>query len=135
MSHPFENLKDDDFVLEALPDTVVATMEQRNRWLGSMPYDSGGLEYLVADTQAWSPGQTVRVAFLTGSPNLHKKIGEIASSVNEVCNIKLDFGFDPATGKYRSWSTQDSDHAAEIRVSFDQGGYFSLVGTDSVNTQ
>ena len=27
----------------------------------TLPYESGGLEFLVADTQAWMPGQTVRV--------------------------------------------------------------------------
>ena len=33
------------------------------------------------------------------------------------------------------WTTSDVAHAAEIRVSFDQGGYFSLVGSDSSNPQ
>ena len=60
MANAFEQLNDTDFVLEELPNEVAATMEQRDRWLGSIPYDSGGLEYLLADTQAWAPGQTVR---------------------------------------------------------------------------
>ncbi len=133
MTHPLKDLKDDDIVLDHLPEDVLATMEQRDRWLSSIPYDAGGLEFLVADTQAWTPGQTIRVAFLGGSTQLHRRIAETVTEIAAVCNLELDFGLDQSTGAYRTWSEQDTQHAAEIRVSFDQSGYFSLVGTDSVN--
>jgi hypothetical protein len=130
MSHQFENLQPDDIVLEALPDDVLATMESRDRWVAGLQYAEGGLEFLVADLQSWTPGQEVRVAFLGGSSELHAKLEDAAQPIVEAANLTLDFKED---GAYRTWTTDDTEHAAEIRVSFDLGGYFSLVGTDSVN--
>jgi hypothetical protein len=131
LSHPLENLQPDDIVLEALPDDVLASMESRDRWMASLQYAQGGLEFLVADLQAWTPGQVVRVAFLGGSSELHAKIEAATQQLVDAAGITLDFRDD---GGYRTWTTNDTEHVAEIRVSFDLGGYFSLVGTDSVNT-
>ena len=133
MSHPLEHLKPGDLVLDALPEDVEATVKQRNQWLRSLQPGGGGLEFLVSDIQAWTPGQTVRVAFMGGTTALHKDIAEATKQITEVANLVLDFGLNPATGKYRTWSQNDTTHVAEIRVSFDKGGYFSLVGTDSVD--
>ena len=130
MSHPLENLQPGEIVLEALPDEVLASMESRDRWMGSLEYDHGGLEFLVADLQAWTPGQTVRVAFLGGSTELHEKIEEATRQITDNASIELDFR---ENGGFRTWTEGDTEYAAEIRVSFDMGGYFSLVGTDSVN--
>jgi hypothetical protein len=130
MTHPLEDLQADDIVLDALPDEVLASMESRDRWMGSLQYPEGGLEFLVADLQSWTPGQTVRVAFLGGSEELHAKIEEAVQPIVETANITLDLR---EGGGYRTWTTTDTAYAAEIRVSFDQNGYFSLLGTDSVN--
>ena len=105
-------------------------MESRDRWMAGLPYAEGGLEFLVADLQSWTPGQTVRVAFLGGSADVHEAIEGATNEISEAAGLTLDFKQD---GSYRTWSTEDTEYAAEIRVSFDQGGYFSLVGTDSVN--
>jgi len=130
MSHFLKDLKGDDIVLEALPDEVAASMEVRDRWMASLRYAEGGLEFFVADLQAWTPSQTIRVAFLGGSTTLHKAIEDATREIAEAANITLDF---KDAGGYRTWSTSDTERKAEIRVSFDQDGYFSLVGTDSVN--
>jgi len=130
MAHPLEQLGPEDIVLEALPDEVIASMETRDRWMASLQYSSGGLEFLVADLQGWGPGRTVRVAFLGGSPSLYKDIEDATREISEAANVILDFKKD---GAYRTWTTSDTEHAAEIRVSFDLRGYFSLVGTDSTN--
>jgi hypothetical protein len=130
VTHPLENLQPDDIVLDAVPEEVLASMESRDRWMAGLQYPEGGLEFLVADLQSWTPGQTVRVAFLGGSAALHGKIEEAAKPIMDAANLTLDFRAE--TG-FRTWSTQDTDYAAEVRVSFDQGGYFSLLGTDSVN--
>lgn len=121
-----------DIMIDDVPDHVTATLQARAKKLASLPQGPGpGLEFFVEDLNKWTPGQVVRVAFLSGTPELHKEIAEATKQITDACNIKLDFGFDANTGKYRSWSTSDSTYAAEIRVSFDQGGYFSLVGRDS----
>lgn len=126
---------DEDFIIDDLPDHVTATLEVRSQWFATLPQGNNpGFEYFLDDLQKWSPGQTVRVAFLGGNSTLHKEIADATQQITDACNIKLDFGFNPTTGKYRSWSTSDTSYAAEIRVSFDQSGFFSLVGRDSVNS-
>jgi len=123
----------DEMVLEALPEHVLATMESRDQWFAALPAGNGpALEFFFVDIQRWEPGQTVKVAFLGGTDALHKEIADATQSITSNCNIKLDFGLD-ASGAYRKWTTSDSQYAAEIRVSFDQPGNFSLVGQDSVS--
>jgi hypothetical protein len=75
----------------------------------------------------------VRVAFLGGTPALHAEVADATKQITDACNLQFDFGLDPATGQYRSWSTEATEYAAEIRVSFDLPGYWSLVGTDSID--
>jgi len=133
-THPLERLQPGDVVLDAIPEAIEATVKQRNAWLRSLQPGGGGLEFLVSDVQSWTPGQTVRVAFLGGDTALHKDIADATTEISDVANLVLDFGRDPTTGEYRTWSEDDTTHAAEIRVSFDKGGYFSLVGTDSVDS-
>jgi hypothetical protein len=128
-----QELREDDIVLESLPEDVVATMEARDQWFASLPASDEGLRFFVADLQRWEPGQTVRVAFLGGNSALHKQVADATKSITDHANLKLDFGFNASNGTYRSWSTSDTTYAAEIRVSFDQSGNFSLVGRDSIN--
>ncbi|MEU1932745.1 hypothetical protein ACH49O_19360 [Streptomyces coeruleorubidus] len=117
--------------LESLPDDVVAAIEVRDRWRRASA--AGGLEFLVTDISRWTPGSTVRVAFLDGDEQLHADIAGATTQITDSCNLKLDFGHDAATGTFRRWTTADTAFAAEIRVSFDMQGYFSLVGTDSTD--
>ena len=130
MSHFLNDVNDGDIVLDALPDDVLGSMETRDRWMASLRYAEGALEFLVADLQSWTPGQTIRVAFLGGSVDLHKAIEDATREISDAANLTLDF---KKNGAYRSWTTSDTEYAAEIRVSFDEAGYFSLVGTDSIN--
>ena len=104
-------------------------METRDRWMASLQYPEGGLEFLVADLQSWTPGQAVRVAFLGGRRTPREDRGGHQPDRG---------GGEPHAGLPRRRRLphvdhEDTEYAAEIRVSFDQGGYFSLVGTDSVN--
>ena len=73
------------------------------------------------------------VAFLGGDPDLHRGIAEAASEWTDYGNLRLDFGLRRQTGRYRRWSPSDTRYKAEIRVSFHLGGYWSLVGTDSID--
>ncbi len=74
------------------------------------------------------------MGFLSGAAALHREIADATLEITDACDLTLDFGFQPESGLYRSWSENDKDYAAEIRVSFDQSGYFSLVGTDSIDS-
>lgn len=81
----------------------------------------------------WETGSTVLVAFNGGTSDLHAAIARVAGEWSKYANVKLDFGLDASTGKYRSWTPQDASYAAHIRIGFDQPGYYSALGTDSVN--
>ena len=119
-------------LLESLPDGVTASLEVRDSWRERMAASSVGLEFIVSDVLRWVPGSTVRVAFLDGDDALHADVADATQEITESCNLELDFGVD-AAGSHRRWTEQDTVHAAEIRVSFDLGGYWSLVGTDSTD--
>ncbi len=119
--------------LESLPDQVVASLEVRDAWRRQVASNSEGLEFIVSDLARWRPGSVVRVAFLDGDAELHRHIEQATRQITDACNLSLDFGRDPATGEYRRWSETDTAYAAEIRVSFDRDGFWSLVGTDSTD--
>ena len=123
----------EDIILEDLPQSIVETVEERNAVIAALPRRSNGEEFLVDYLQRWQPGQVVRVAFYGGDTQLHKDIADATRQITEACNLKFDFGWDAQKSAFRGWSPEDTSHAAEIRVSFDQGGYWSLVGTDSVD--
>jgi hypothetical protein len=121
-------------VFESMPDGLVAALQVRHAWRERTADTQGiGLEFLVSDVARWLPGQAVRVAFLDGDATLHGKVAAATEQITDACNITLDFGFDKATGEFRRWTTGDKEYAAEIRVSFDRGGFWSLVGTDSTD--
>jgi len=119
--------------LEALPDQVVAGLEVRDAWRRRTATATAGLEFVVSDLTRWRPGSTVRVAFLDGDDELHGRIVEATRQITDVANLTLDFGRDPTTGRCRRWTETDTEYAAEIRVSFDMEGFWSLVGTDSTD--
>ena len=133
MAHPYDDLQPTDVVLDDLPDAVVATIEARDRQRAALAAANSGLEFAFADLQRWRPGSTVTVAFLGGDSDLHRDIVSATEAITEACDITLDFGYDEETGNYRSWSEDDREYAANIRVSFDHSGYWSLVGTDAVD--
>ena len=119
-------------LLESLPDALAASIEVRDAWRKRAAASSNGLEFLVSDVVRWVPGSSVRVAFLDGDDALHADVADATQQIADECNLALDFGVD-AAGKHRRWTESDTEHRAEIRVSFDLGGFWSLVGTDSTD--
>lgn len=120
-------------LFESLPEHIEAAVEVRDAWRRRVAAETAGLEFLVQDLSRWAPGTVLRVAFLDGDTEAHARIEDATRQITDACGITFDFGRDPATGAYRRWTTTDTEFAAEIRVSFDQGGYWSLVGTDSTD--
>lgn len=66
----------------------------------------------------WRLGRTLRVAFLDGVPEVQAKVEEFAQQWRQHANIKLDFG---------------TSSEAEIRISFQNQGSWSYVGTDALS--
>jgi hypothetical protein len=122
-------------VMEAYPALLQVSLEQRDRLVASIPgrVDGEPLESVFKITQRWPQRKVLRVAFLDGDATLHRAVAEAAQGWLSFCNLQLDFGLEPNTGRYRRWTTADRAYQAEIRIAFDQSGYYSLVGTDSIN--
>lgn len=121
-----------DDLLEDLPAELVESMADRAEWREQMASEDVGLEFIVNDLDRWKPGSVVTVAFNGGGDELHRSIAETVAAIDSACGIELDFGVD-AAGSHRRWSTDDSEYAADIRIGFDKPGYWSLVGTASVD--
>jgi hypothetical protein len=125
-------------VLEAYPDRIMARLEHRDRILASAQPRTSPIapSFIINQSKIsghWNPGKTLKVAFKGGDPLLHKQIADAANEWTRYANLTFDFGFNPTAGTYRTWSASDTAFAADIRVSFDQSGYYSLVGNDSIN--
>ncbi len=123
-------------ILEGYPNRIQSRLEQRVRTLQALtaPADSGHTPHFILNlSKRWQPGQSIRVAFKSGDAAFHANIANTVTEWTKYANLKFDFGLDPTTGKYRSWNPSDTTYSAEIRVSFDQSGYYSLVGNDCVN--
>ncbi len=72
--------------------------------------------FLAAITgKLWQPGRTLRVRFLDGDPLVHERIPPFAQLWSQYANLNFAF-------------TDDAD--AEIRISFQNQGSWSYVGTD-----
>lgn len=122
-------------LLESYPNRVQARLEQRTRSLQVVPQTTSlRLASLINLTRRWEVGRTITVAFKGGTKERHKEIADVANEWTASANLKFDFGANPQ-GNYRAWKATDEQFAADIRISFDQLGYYSLVGTDSINPQ
>ena len=104
MPDPVNDQQLQDITLESLPDDVVASMESRDRWMATLPFEPGGFEFLVSDLQSWAPGQTVRVAFLGGSAELHEQIEKATKPIADAASLTLSFKDGDA---YRTWTEDD----------------------------
>lgn len=123
-----------DVCVGDFPDAIEARLAQRDRMVAlahAASTSEVGLFSVFDSLKTWTPGQTIKVAFDGGSAQMRAEIAAAAQEWTQYANLKLDFG--PA-GTYRDWSTADTDYAADIRISFDYGGYWSLVGSDSTDS-
>jgi serralysin len=74
-------------------------------------------ELALSQQKMWKAGRKLRVCFLDGDPKVHQKVALHAKQWMDYANIIFDF----VDGK-----------DGEIRISFQQPGYWSAVGTDAL---
>jgi hypothetical protein len=121
---------------EGYPLTFIQALEQQRQQLEAASMEIGaGLQSVVSISRSWTPGATITVAFKGGSTELRTRIIDATRPWTDAANIHLDFG--DASQGYRQWSTSDSTYRGDIRIAFDgppEGGYWSMVGRDSINT-
>src|SRR4051812_47864729 len=125
----------DNVIMEVLPDAVQASIEIHQMQIAAAAQGVTSLpNYLLVPTlDRWAPGSTVKVAFSGGDGNLR---AQIEAAANEwtgpgVANIK--FQFRQPNGSFLEWSETDQQYRADIRVAFNQVGYWSHVGRNSIN--
>ncbi len=122
-------------VLESYPGRIQARLEAKTRFLAESPPATSqpGFEFVFRQLGRWRQGQTLRVAFRGGDAALRKGIADATADWTGHGNVKLDFGWDAQAATFREWSPADADYKADVRVSFDQEGYWSLIGPDSID--
>ena len=71
---------------------------------------------VLLTSKKWANHKVLRVHFLDGDPVVQDKVEAVAYEWCRYCNIRFKF---------------DNDPQAEIRISFEQEGSWSYIGTDS----
>jgi hypothetical protein len=121
-------------ILESYPPPLQARIEAWNRFASNLT-QSGNMtpQFVLRSLSLWLPGQTLRVAFSGGNDALY---GDLADAANDwiTAGANIHFDFRNPDGSYRTWSPSDTTYSAEIRIGFTQAGYWSTVGTDSINS-
>jgi serralysin len=83
---------------------------------GKDPYSEPRSRMAVIRGKRWEPGQTLRVKFLSGNPQIKEKVQDKAKYWLNYANVKFDFV---------------SDGDAEIRIDFKKDGSWSYIGIDA----
>lgn len=109
------------FLLERTPTHVPYYQPERTR-------------AALNNDKVWPAGSTLTVAFLGGSDEEREKVVELATSWSKYAKIKFDFLTKP-DGPYREWSTDDRKYSAQVRIAFDESGFWSAVGKDSLDRE
>lgn len=127
------------FVVEGYPAHIQAALERTNHFLGNLAATTSGLtpQYVIRVSKVWTGSSqaqkpVITVAFLGGDTSLRRDISNAVAEWSRYGNVLFDFQ-DPDTGKFREWSKSDMAYRGDVRISFDQAGYWSIVGNDSVN--
>ena len=108
-------------VIDSIPPALFQKMFNSNKLVGSP-----GL--------AWKKQRVITVAFNGGSDELYHLIEQTANEWTALGG-QLSFSFKDDTGRYRHWTSADTFPAANIRIAFDNTGYWSLLGVLAVMCQ
>ncbi len=104
-----------DYIEMCVDRVLEQDLEARERRIeDSAPDDASRMAVDIGKT--WDPGKTLLVSFTDGVPEVQEKVAVKAVEWSEHANIFFEFG----------------DHAdADIRISFQQPGSWSYLGTDA----
>lgn len=105
--------------LDSIPPEMLRKMFRSHKLVGSP-----GL--------AWKKQQVITVAFNGGTDELYQLIEKTASEWTNLGG-QMRFSFKDDAGKYRLWSRNDTSPAANIRIAFNEKGYWSLIGVLATN--
>jgi hypothetical protein len=124
---------------EAYPDNIQSRLDAKEKLLAGRSFIVGqekspvSAQFVIKWIRRWPPGSTITVAFSGGSTELRTQIEKEAVEWSKYCNIKFNFR---DRGKFREWSKADTDYKADIRIGFDEPGYYwSALGTESIDPE
>jgi hypothetical protein len=122
-------------IQEGFPSSIVASLHDRQSELSNTKNSFSAMRFqqIVSISRTWKPRDIIKVAFKGGSSTLRQQIAASIKPWTDVANISFDFGPSATGGTFREWTTSDTEFKADVRISFDSGGYWSLVGRDSVD--
>jgi hypothetical protein len=108
-----------NMMVDSIPPRLFQKMFQSHKLVGSP-----GL--------AWKKQRVITVAFYGGSDELYRIIEQTASGWTALGG-QLSFSFKDDVGQYRHWTPDDKSPSANIRIAFDNTGYWSLLGVLAKN--
>jgi hypothetical protein len=121
-------------ILEGYPTALIHKFQTRaQRRKAALPATLNGrpLQLVMEDLLLWDES-VLTVSFKGGDTELHKLIADVALEWTKYANLKFDFGYNEDLDRYRSWIPDDN---SSIRVGFQDPGYWSFVGTDSLDPE
>lgn len=110
-SNPVVSEAEPRHAVKKKPGAGTKTMPGEEQWIPGGP--------VAVTAKLWKPGRTLRIKFLQGDPVVQKKVREAALEWTRYANLHFEFV---------------SEGDSELRISFEQGGSWSYVGTDSLTT-
>jgi hypothetical protein len=122
-------------IYEGYPDDLIAALHSRQTQMDTAQstFSFSHYQQMINVSKTWKPREVITVAFKGGSPNLRQQIAATVAPWTEAANVVFDFGYTPSTGEFREWTTADENYKANVRISFDSQGYWSVVGRDSLD--
>ena len=121
----------------APPPQSASAVPAANRMLDSIPpalFKKMFLSHKLVGSPglAWKKQRVITVAFNGGSDDLYQLIEQTANEWTALGG-QLSFSFKDDTGQYRHWTPDDTSTAANIRIAFDNTGYWSVLGVLAKN--
>ena len=89
----------------------------RRKAIAENPANASPFEAAAVKSKLWKPGRTLSVHFLDGLEEVQKEVERYAREWERYANIRFDFVNNPD---------------AEIRISFNEEGSWSAIGTDAL---
>jgi hypothetical protein len=86
--------------------------------LEAVPLGAVDEKGVISTGRKWQPGRTIRVRFLGGDPVVQRRVKEYAMEWTRYANIQFQF--------------VGPGDPAEVRIAFEPGGSWSLLGTDAL---
>ena len=123
-------------IQEGYPADVILQLAKRNTALqhGLTSLTTQQVQSVITNSRLWvAKDNPITVAFLGGTPELRNQIMAAVKPWEQASAVRFDFGPSASQGIFREWSRSDNAYTADVRIAFDGVGYWSFVGTESID--